>query len=125
MTLLSFVGTLLIGCQKPTSGDVVGTWVNPDGAALTLEEDGGFSVRRLPIEVFIGPDQTGQPIDGSGRWRLEYENPYWTVKLSFEQISGQPSRRGIPVLVSGSGTSVYLYQWKGEEGGARYKLIRK
>jgi hypothetical protein len=120
-----FVGALLGGCQKPKVTDLIGTWVSADGATLALERDGKFSGRGLPARVFLMHDSIDSPINGKGQWKLEAGDAYWEVQLSFDEISGQPSSTGANVLVSGTGKSIGLYQWTGEEGGERYELTKK
>jgi hypothetical protein len=120
------LATLLGACGKnPTTTDVVGVWVNADGAQLTLETNGQFTARGLPTTIFWRRDQPGPAIDGKGTWQLHEGQPYWEVKLGFDEIGGRPASREITVLVSGGGASTYLYRWKGEEGEDRYKLERK
>lgn len=127
--IMSFLGLSLAalfgGCgASPTSHDVVGTWANPDGAELTFEENGQFFARAIPQALFFRSDQVGV-VDGKGSWKLEKGKPYWEAKLSFKEIAGRPAGYATSVLVSGGGASTYLYQWKGEEGEARYKFERK
>lgn len=104
--------------------DVIGTWVNTDGAVLKLDENGQFSAHSLPQAIFWRQDQPS-PFDGNGTWKLQKEKSNWEVKLYFKKISSHPASREIPVLVSGSGDSTYLYLWKGEEGEGLYKLEKK
>ena len=125
-----FAGILLGACEQPTASDLTGIWVNPDGAVLTLEENGNFSAHVLPAQVFLMPDSTDAPLNGKGRWKFEKHNLLWhgdsgMVQLDFYEIPGHPPRTGTDVIVSGSGKSISLYQWMGEEGGARYKLTKK
>jgi hypothetical protein len=118
--------TLLGACGKsPAPQDVVGTWGNPDGATLTLDEKGQFSAHALPAAIFLQRGQPGPPLDAQGVWSLKKGEPYWEVKLRFGVVLGRQLGREITVLVSGSGASTYLYQWQEEEGGNRYKLDRK
>ena len=128
MLLLSIVpGLLLGGCQKVTSSDLVGTWTNPDGANLILKADGTFSAQALPAQVFLMHDSIDAPITGRGQWKLQERNLLWhgdmgIVTLAFDEMPGYPPQMGIQVIVSGEGS---LYQWEGEEGGARYEFIKK
>lgn len=126
-TLLGILwATLLAACgHSPTAHDVVGVWSSPDGAVLTIEESGMFTATALPVGVFTTPDQKGPPFSGHGIWKLKQGSPYLEIRLGFDEIGGKPASREVIVLVSGSGSSIYLYQWKEEEGGERYKLERK
>ncbi len=91
-----------------------------------LDANGQFSARALPQAVFFRLDkQFGSSVDGKGIWKLQKGQAYWEVRLSFREMAGQPASFGISVLVSGSGASTYLYEWKGEEGEWLYKLDRK
>lgn len=119
------LAALFGGCgATPTSHDVVGDWASSDGAEMTFDENGQFVARAIPQALFFRPDQIGS-VDGKGTWKLEKGSPYWEVKLSFKEIAGQTTGYATSVLVSGGGASMYLYQWKGEEGEARYKFERK
>jgi hypothetical protein len=127
--IMSFLGLSLAalfgGCgASPTSQDVVGTWVNPDGGELIIEANGQFTAHGLPQAVFWRRDYPGS-LTGKGTWKLQKAEPYWEVRLSFRERSGQPESLGVSAIVSGSGSSTYLYQWIGEEGENRYKLERK
>lgn len=120
--------TMLLGaCSKtPTPGDVVGIWTNVDGAELILNKDGQFTARLLPQNVFFRLDKkVSTAVAGKGIWKLKKTAAHWEVRLSFKEMAGQPANYGISVLVSGSGSSTYLYEWKGEEGEGLYKLNRK
>lgn len=123
MSLLAALGA----CGRPPiPDDVVGTWVNPDGATLTLEQDGHFTAHALPSAIFIFPTQVGRISEAEGVWRLTKGKPYWEVKLRYGEVLGHPLAIEITVLVSGSGDSTYLYEWEGDaDGGKRYKLERK
>ena len=119
------LATLLEACgESPAIGDVIGVWVNADGATLTLEESGQFSAKALPQQIFWRHDQPGY-LDGKGTWTLVKGNPYWQVRLYFHEISGKPASREVPVLVASSGATSYLYQWEEGEGEARYRLARR
>jgi hypothetical protein len=95
-----------------------GVWGNPDGAELTLEENGQFEAR-LPQEIFWRKDQPGLLI-GKGTWTINEKNSPPTVELYFDKVSDQPRSLGIPVYISSDRD--YLYQWTGEEGEGMYKL---
>lgn len=126
MSLLGIsLATLLGGCgATPMRDDLVGIWMSGDGAVIVLEGDGAFTARGLPSRIFFRADQPNRPIDGRGTWVLQRGKPYWEVKLSFRERLGRPDSYGTSVIVSGSGASIYLYQWEGEEGDARYKFTR-
>lgn len=126
LVMLSAATTLLQACgQPPTRSDVSGGWSHSDGARLDLNDNGEFLAVSLPASVFARSLPNGELVSGKGHWKLEKGKPYWEVRLRFAEISGAPANREIPLLVSGSGSKAYLYQWVGEEGGARYKLTRK
>lgn len=126
LVILSAATTFFQACgQPPTRSEVTGRWSNSNGARLELNNNGEFQAFSLPANVFVRSFPKEQLISGKGRWKLEKGQPYWEVRLRFEEISGAPANREIPLLVSGSGSAAYLYQWVGEEGGARYKLNRE
>ena len=121
---ISFAALLGACGKSPTSSEVVGTWANTDGAGVKIEQDGQFSAWALPAAIFVWHDQTGT-LEGKGTWKLQKGRPYWEVELWFHELTGRPANQAVTVLVSGSGESINLYQWKGEEGGPRYELERK
>jgi hypothetical protein len=126
LVLLSAATTFFQACgQAPARSDLSGHWSNSDGARLDLNENGEFVAFSLPASVLVRSLPKGQLISGKGRWKLEKGQPYWEIRLWFDEISGAPANREIRLLVSGSGSATYLYQWIGEEGGARYKLIKQ
>jgi hypothetical protein len=127
--IMAFFGimlaTILGACGKqPVPQDVYGLWINSDGSQLLLDESGKFSAYALPVSVFTSPDRKGPPFSGSGTWRIQKNSPYWEVYLGFDEIDGHSDSLGTALLVAGSGSSLYLYQWVEEEGGARYTFSR-
>ena len=124
------------GCMgvDPKYDDVVGTWVNPDGATLSIDNAGTFNGEALPAEYFSfytnRNDVSEKRISGSGRWRLEKGQHFWEIKLDFEELNGVKRGGSYSILVSGS-TGVlennppwYLFEWLAD-GGQRYKFERK
>ena len=117
------VASLFGACTKPpVASDVVGTWVNPDGAAITLNPSGEFSARSLPKAAFW---QSGPTLETQGVWTFKRGAVHWEVELRFGEALGRPLAKSITVLVSGSGPSTYLFGWVDEPGGNRYTLKRR
>jgi hypothetical protein len=127
MSLLCVVLAMaLFACSKsPTTADLIGTWGNADGGRIVLSENGQFTASALPKAIFWRTDERAPSLNGKGQWKISKGRAYWEVRLRFEELSGDPASLEIVALVSGAGRSAYLYQWRDEEGGARYELERK
>ena len=135
LNVVAIFSLLLQACggKEPTKQDVIGTWKSIDGAIFILKKDGTFTEKSFPIEfVFqLQPGFKDVRFDGSGKWELKKENSYWEVYLDFEQVSNEKCRSAFPLLISGENGILenkppwYLFVWKGEEGGDRYKFIKK
>jgi hypothetical protein len=132
-SMSAFVGIaanlVMAGCGQTSSTDIVGHWSSVDGGSLTLNLDGTFFAADLPATVFFLPNSSDPPLTGRGHWHLEKHNLLWDgdrgiIKLDFDEMQNKPSRTGISAIVSGTGTSTSLFQWKGKEGGDRYELKR-
>lgn len=119
--------SLLVGCKNaPALDHLVGTWTGPDGAHVVLRADKTFSANSLPYRIFDNPVRQGEPISGKGYWKLAEKKLSSTeVWLDFNEESGKPSRREVRIIVSGSNSSIGLYQWIDQEGGPRYEFVKK
>jgi hypothetical protein len=109
--------------EQDVRRNVVGTWINPDGALLTVEEDGTFLARGLPPEVFGPLDREGDVLDGDGTWELREVEWGWALELRFPSLAGS-SAFYAPLYVSTDREHPYLYCWEGDPDGAEYRLKR-
>lgn len=118
----------------PKKDEMIGVWVSSDGAKLSIDDDGTFTGESLPAEYFSfytnKETVSGKKVKGTGKWRLEKNQGIWEVKLDFEEMNGIKKGGSYFVLVSGTGTLEnnppwYLFEWKEEEGGPRYKFEKK
>ena len=125
-SLLGF-SVLFVGCSKAklTPREVLGVWRNPSGANLEFFENGRFSAREIPASLLFGPSQSGQVVSEQGTWQLGKSSMGVTVNLQFDQVAEKTGGFEIPLLVSGTGESMELFFWKGEEGGERFAFGRK
>ena len=123
------------GDKKPTQNDVIGTWTSSDSAKLELNKDGTFIGGRLPAEYFTfftsKWDVEGKKVNGSGKWQIDHGQGFEKVKLIFTKMEGKDSYGSYSVLISSENGVLenkspwYLFVWKEEEGGERYKFIKK
>jgi hypothetical protein len=119
------ISLVVASCGKVPENKIPGLWTNPDGSQIVLNSDKTCSIRSLPVAVFLG-SPNGGTITGAGRWTFESHNSLWNgdsgiIALSLDDVPGYPPRLGIELILSGDKT---LYQWKGEEGGARYQFTK-
>ena len=121
------------GAKEPNRSDVIGTWKSSDGSEVILNSDGTFKEKSFPAELVLLQKDRYKNIrfDGIGKWEFKNENSYWEVYLDFEQVSDSNCRSAFPLLIAGKNGFLdnkppwYLFVWKGEEGGERYKFYRK
>jgi hypothetical protein len=119
--------------KAPQHKDIVGTWVNPDGAMVVLVDNGEFSSKSVPAEYVLLPKDSfrNQRFDGSGKWTLRKGQAQWEVYLDFNRFSDQKYGCSFPLLVAGENGVLennppwHLFLWKEEEGGERYEFKRK
>lgn len=101
--LLSLAALLAFACKDatPTAANMVGTWLAPGNSKLVLSGDSTFTIENLPGEIVIHGDESirGVPCDGSGKWWLEYKDPYWEARLSVLNVKDKRFFREIPVEV--------------------------
>ena len=121
------------GGKDPQHNDVVGTWKNPDGATVTLIDNGEFTARSLPAEYVLLPRDSfrNQKFDGSGNWTLRKGQAQWEIYLDFNKFSDQKYACSFPLLISGEKGVLentppwQLFLWQEEEGGQRYTFNKK
>jgi hypothetical protein len=121
------------GGKDPAQGDVIGRWRGPDTAILDFNQDGTFTARSFPAEYVLLPKNKfiNVRFDGEGKWLLRKGNTNWEVYLDFTQVSDKNCSSSFPLLMEGENGALgnkppwHLFVWKGEEGGERYKFLRK
>jgi hypothetical protein len=109
--------------------DISGTWVNLDGAMMVFRKDSSFVGKQLPAEYFTffttKEVVEGKRINGSGVWKIADGPGYKEVKLTFRKRDGQDMYGAYSVYIADEKPSPYLFVWKEEEGGERYKFTKK
>lgn len=106
--------------------NLIGTWIGPDGSQVVLTADHAFTAMALPYRIFDNPVHPGNPISGKGQWKVVEKKFSGTeLWLDFTEESGRPSRREVRINVSGSGSTIGLYQWVDQEGGPRFEFKRR
>lgn len=133
--------------QKPTINEIAGTWITQDGGELDLKEDGSFLATKLPAGIFIinTPEYDGKYFDCSGTWSIGESSKSsnqlpWFVEFDFSKtylsnsdiiLTDSNVYFGKYVIISGDNLLEnnppwnYLFRWEDEEGGQRYKFIKK
>ncbi len=118
---------ILAGCgggAPPTKTDIVGTWKNVDGARLEFDDDGRFVATAFPTSI-LWIDAPPGTADGVGSWQLAQERSGTVVKLSFDRILDEKDGYGMPLYISGSGSSRKLYHDIDDEGFDRYEFTKE
>src|SRR5205823_13889667 len=115
--------------------DIIGTWVSSDGATLELNKDSSFIGKSLPAEYFTfftnKKDIQGKRVSGIGMWKIENGQGFKEVKLNFKRMDNKDIYGFYSVLISGENGVLdnkppwYLFVWKEEEGGERYKFTKQ
>jgi hypothetical protein len=143
--VLAFVAILVViaGCsigealQDPgdpvdmTPSTLAGTWHGGTQRFITFREDGTFTAINLPTAPFAdylnstGFDPGRQRLDGSGTWTLETlsgqsAQPHASVRLSFDQLAGAPTRYSGPILsaLRPEDGKVYLVMFYVDQGNS-------
>jgi hypothetical protein len=121
--------------KQPTLKELAGTWVSEDGAVLELNEDSSFVGKMLPAQYFTffiyKKEIEGKKINGSGKWKLQNGSGFREVNLNFVWMDGGNLYGNYSVLISGEGGIFknkppwYLFLWREEEGGERYKFHKQ
>jgi hypothetical protein len=134
INLIAMLCFLLQACgdKEPTKDDVVGTWKNPDGAEFVFNKDGTFRAQQIPTGLgYMASDSLqNRKFDGSGKWEFKKENSYWEAYVDFEKANVNKTCT-FPLLIAGENGVLetkppwYLFVWKGEEGGERYKFSKQ
>ena len=129
--------TISQGCtgKGPRRNDVLGTWVSNDGASFVFKEDGTFTGNSLPATYYTFHTSKekvdGKKVNGSGIWEVENDQNVKEVKLHFTKMDDVDINGFYSINMAGSnGISGnkppwYLFEWKDEEGGERYKFVKK
>lgn len=124
------------GGKEPTQNDVIGTWKSSDGATFIFNNDGTFIGESLPAEYFTfytsKSEVEGKKINGTGKWKLEKgKGAFQEVSLDFRKIDNKDLHGLYQILIAGENGVLdnkppwYLFEWKGEEGGERYKFLKQ
>ena len=137
INLIAIFSVLLQACggKGPTPKDILGTWINQDGAMLQINSDSSFIGKSLPAQYFTfftsKSEVEGKRVDGMGKWKLEEGQGFAEIKLHFTTMNNEKMNGFYSVLVSGEKGTLdnkppwYLFLWKDEEGGERYKFVKQ
>jgi hypothetical protein len=135
MNLVAIISLLLQACggKEPLRSDIIGTWKGSDGAMFVFNEDGTFTEKSFPAEFVLLPKNKYKNVifDGSGKWLIRKGSSNWEVYVDFKQVSDKKCSSAFPLLIAGENGALdnkppwYLFVWKEEEGGERYKYLKK
>lgn len=137
INLIAIFSVLLQACggNGPTPNDILGTWITRDGAILQMNSDSTFVGKLLLAQYFTfftsKTEVEGKRVYGKGRWKLEEGQGFAEIKLHFTNMNNEEMNGFYSVLVSGEKGALdnkppwYLFLWKDEEGGDRYKFVKK
>jgi hypothetical protein len=136
MNLIAIFSVLIQACgsKGPTPNDILGTWITQDGAILQINSDSSFIGKSLPAQYFTfftsKSEVEGKRVDGKGKWKLEEGQGFTEIKLHFTNMNNTEMNGFYSVLVAGEKGALenkppwYLFLWKDEEGGERYKFVK-
>lgn len=120
--------------QKPIQNYFFGTWKSAENAELIFNNNGTFIGINLPAELGFFPADSFRNIKfgGSGKWILKKGNTNWEINLDFDKVSGiNKNGCSFPLLIAGRRGIMdnkppwYIFAWKEEEGGERYKFLKQ
>ena len=123
------------GGKEPVQNDIFGTWHGPDSAMLVFNRDSTFIGKALPAEYFTfftsREEVNGKKVNGSGKWELKKVEGSEEIALNFQEMDNKETHGFYSIFIAGENGALenkapwYLFLWKGEEGGERYKFLRK
>lgn len=104
--------------------DLVGTWVNPDGAEILLRDDGRFVVHRLP-QTMQESAPAGARFDGAGAWQIVGSSGSGQLRLLFDRSSAWPE--GLDLTMSAArwpSLSIWILDEEAKSGRYSFELRR-
>jgi len=119
--------------QVPTSENILGTWKSSENAEVIFDKNGTFTGSLIPAEFGFFPADSFKNVkfSGSGKWTLRKGNTNWEIYLDFDKVNINKGGCAFPLLISGESGILenkspwYLFIWKEEEGGERYKFLKQ
>lgn len=116
-----------MGCHnaKHHQFALVGSWKNVDGASFNFKSDSTFTVSSLPPRFFYWMGEYTEKIEGFGIWQFGDDKKRNEIVLIFKKYSGPDGNKGykMPLYVSESDSTDYLFFWEDEEIGKEYKFL--
>ena len=132
MNLITVFSFFLQACSgsEPTRNDIIGVWKSSDGGVFVFNDDGTFTEKYFPAGFVLLPKNEYADVrfDGSGNWLLRRGNSNWEIYIDFQHVSDKRCSTAFPLLIAGANGILdnkppwYLFVWKEEEGGDRYKF---
>jgi hypothetical protein len=123
------------GCtsDKPSSEDIIGSWISKDSATFHFINDRTFSTENLPgNKIFpLVSEYMGIKFNETGSWSIGKDQGQWVVYLDFNKSENLVKGYSTQIIISGSKGIFenkppwYLFRWEGEEGGPRYKFSKR
>jgi hypothetical protein len=121
------------GGKDPALSDIIGRWQSSDGAMFVFNKDGTFREKSFLAEFVLLPKNEYKNVrfDGTGTWLFRKGSSNWEVYIDFKEVSNKKCSSAFPLLIAKENGILenkppwYLFVWKEEEGGERYKFIKK
>jgi hypothetical protein len=122
---LSFLCLTACTGHKPELSSMSGRWIDDRGGSLILNSNGTFQVQSIPSTFFF--HLSVPTFKGRGIWELKEDSGSWEILLHFNQIE---DNRNVAYeatinVAEESKRKFYLFVWKEEEGGERYKFKKR
>lgn len=135
MNLIAIFSLLMQACggKELSQNDIIGKWESVEKSELVFNQDGTFTGKSIPVKFGFMPSDslTSDKFSGSGKWLLKEASPNWEVELDFDKVTVNKNGCSFPILIAGENGILdnkppwYLFLWKEEEGGERYKFVKK
>lgn len=111
------------GTSAPKKEDIVGKWQDNSEAIFYFEDDGTFSCKNLPANLFfsITNEYSNETFfSESGKWKIKKSQGSWVVSLNFNRSENLKGGYSTYLLISGSKGLFenkppwILYVWEGD-----------
>jgi hypothetical protein len=92
---------------------------------MKFEDNGQCSAQGLPANLVFHDSSYEDRLSGKGTWSLKEGVAGTEVEIVFDRLGDRQHGYGMRVRTSGEGSSLRLFLWVEEEGGARYEFQRQ
>jgi len=108
--------------KAPLEKEIVGTWINPEGAKITLNRNHTFSSDSLLASIFIWWDAklNKSQFKGNGDWKIIKGSSEWEIELLFKMTNNSHHDFLTQVYCVKQGDKWEIFKWREEEGSVRF-----